>query len=111
MGTPLPVQHPGQDLDHHDSGSGQQRPSGDEHDAAVASGPGPGLLDLGQGDGVDVEADVAGGDLAEQAVVGGGGIAQGGRAADPAAEQLDGALRRVMAGRAATSPAAMPTWM
>jgi hypothetical protein len=39
----------------------------------------PDLLDLGERLGIHVEADLTGGDLAEQVVVGGRGIAQGGR--------------------------------
>jgi hypothetical protein len=64
--------------------------SGHEDDASVASGPRPGLLDPGERHGVDVEADLAGGDLLEQAIVGGRGVPEVGRPADPAAEQLDG---------------------
>jgi hypothetical protein len=64
--------------------------SGHEDDAPVAGGTRPGLLDIGERHGVDVEDDLAGGNLLEQAVIGGRGIRERGRPADPAAGQLDG---------------------
>src|SRR5215218_7980758 len=65
-------------------------PSGHEDDAPVAAGLPPGLLGLGQGHGVDGERDLAGGDLLEQAAVGGRGILEWGLSTVTAAEQLDG---------------------
>jgi hypothetical protein len=48
------------------------------------------VLDIGERHGVDVEDDLASGNLLEQAVIAGRGIRECGRFADPAADQLDG---------------------
>jgi hypothetical protein len=69
-------------------GRGRRPPSGHEDDTPVAPGVRPGLLDLGERHGVDVEGDLTGSDLPEQAVIGGRGIREPGPPANPAADQL-----------------------
>jgi hypothetical protein len=77
----------------------------------VAAGVWPGLLDHGEWHRVDVEADLARCDLPEQAVVGRRGVGEGADPPRPLPNSWTGAMRSVIAGRAAISPAVIPTWM
>jgi hypothetical protein len=71
----------------------------------------PRLLDIGERHGVNVEDDLARGQLPEHAVVGSLGRRERGGPPFPLPISWTGELRKAMAGRAATSPAVIPTKM